>query len=291
MSISSIHFQIGLLAHDDAARAKATGSSTETEGDRQTPLEKRLQEIKEAVERLNALPPASVRMAAEKVELLKRRLEQLRATMLLLTPGQAKAMAKELKEIAGALAAAARDAGGATGLTGLGAGDAARATTTAQAAAAAQSGAAAASNAQAYAAAAKSADTASNPSAASDAEAAQASTVQAAIDKATEAADRAEAAIQKPMTLGAPAGADHKQRLRELLQEAVKMLRETLNLLKTKLQDDQEGRRAATDLKNAINDLDQHAALLGSNGLYNAQGAVNAIAGLTPEAAQFSIRA
>src|SRR5690606_12678320 len=122
---------------------------------------------------LNALPPASVRMAAEKVALLKRRLEQLRATMLLLTPGQAKAMAKELKEIAGALAAAARDAGGAASSAGLRASDAARAANAAQAAAAAQSGAAAASDAQAHAAAAKSADTASNPSTASDAEASQ----------------------------------------------------------------------------------------------------------------------
>lgn len=109
MSISPIHLRVNPYVKDETIRPR---SGADAEARQESFMEKRLRETGEALERLRAMPLRnSVQMAAEKVEMLKRRLEEIRVNLMFMTPEQAKAYARELKQIAGALSEAARNAG------------------------------------------------------------------------------------------------------------------------------------------------------------------------------------
>lgn len=79
------------------------------------PQEKRLREMQEGLKRLQAMPRPEKLAKQQKmnqVGYLQRRLDALKMMLLHASPEQAKALAKELKEIAGELASVAKQAGG-----------------------------------------------------------------------------------------------------------------------------------------------------------------------------------
>ena len=289
MSISPIHLRVNPYVKDETIRPR---SGADAEARQESFMEKRLRETGEALERLRAMPLRnSVQMAAEKVEMLKRRLEEIRVNLMFMTPEQAKAYARELKQIAGALSEAARNAGAAMG-SASGTDTATDVFNSAQALAAALSSrsvAGADADRQAKVDTSMADVTADSSNSTSTAQAG-AVAAQAALDKVSTTGDdhltrSNDAAESREIT----ANGDRKH-LRELLKEASKELRAALELLKSRLKEDKEGQRIATELAQAIQDLDEQRMPLDTGGLYDANGAVATISGPVSSLGNISIQ-
>ncbi|NLY27353.1 MAG: hypothetical protein GX049_07365 [Alcaligenaceae bacterium] len=289
MSISPIHLRVNPYVKDETIRPR---SGADAEARQESFMEKRLRETGEALERLRAMPLRnSVQMAAEKVEMLKRRLEEIRVNLMFMTPEQAKAYARELKQIAGALSEAARNAGVATG-SASGTDTATDVFNSAQALAAALSSrSVAGADADRQAKVDTSTDVTADSSNSTSTAQAGAVAAQAALDKVSTTGDdhltrSNDAAESREIT----ANGDRKH-LRELLKEASKELRAALELLKSRLKEDKEGQRIATELAQAIQDLDEQRMPLDTGGLYDANGAVATISGPVSSLGNISIQA
>ena len=289
MSISPIHLRVNPYVKDETIRPR---SGADAEARQESFMEKRLRETGEALERLRAMPLRnSVQVAAEKVEMLKRRLEEIRMTLMFMTPEQAKAYARELKQIAGALSAAARNAGAATG-SASGTDTATNVSNSAQALAASLSsgsGVGAGADRQAKVDTSM-ADVTADSSNSSSAAQAGAVAAQAALDKVSATGDDQDThSSNSAETREISANGDRKH-LRELLKEASKELRAALELLKSRLKEDKEGQRIATELAQAIQDLDEQRMPLDTGGLYDANGAVATISGPVSSLGNISIQ-
>lgn len=290
MSISPVHSRANPYVRDESVRPR---SGADVEARQESFMEKRLRETSEGLERLRAMPLRnSVQVAAEKVEMLKRRLEEIRMALMFMTPEQAKAYARELKQIAGALSAAARnagaDAGGASGTDA-----AANASNFAQAlAAAVASGFAASADADKQpevgaAIAVVTTEPSDDPSTAARTGAAAA---QAALDKALAPGDDQDGRSTNAAATREISAKGDKEHLRELLKEASQALRAALELLKSRLEEDEESQQVSKELAQAIQDLDEQGAQLSSSGLYDANGVVAAISGLASSLGNISIQ-
>lgn len=196
------------------------------------------------------------KMASLRAGMLKQRLDTLRAVMHKLPPGNYKALAQELKQIAKELAALGKQLGGAGAGVGAqvsiapaggGAEDGADAAAVEQAASAASGDQAEAAQAQAQAA---------------EAQAAQAQAQQAASQ--AEAAARDAAVPQEGSDnssrvdgLNESDDADDKN-LRKILTEAKQVLKELVALLKIKHQkNDKETRKIFDDIERELKELDK----------------------------------
>ena len=288
MSISPVHSSANPYVQNGTVRPR---SGADVEARQESFMEKRLRETGEALERLRAMPLRnSVQMAAEKVEMLKRRLEEIRVNLMFMTPEQAKAYARELKQIAGALSEAARNAGAATG-SASGTDTATDVFNSAQALAAALSSrSVAGADADRQAKVDTSTDVTADSSNSTSTAQAGAVAAQAALDKVSTTGDdhltrSNDAAESREIT----ANGDRKH-LRELLKEASKELRAALELLKSRLKEDKEGQRIATELARAIQDLDEQRMPLDTGCLYDANGVVAAISGPVSSLGNVSIQ-
>ncbi|MCD1586979.1 hypothetical protein K7H09_13245 [Halomonas sp. IOP_14] len=261
------------------------------------PFTKRLKKQQEALESLASLPTpkeASQQQATDKVGFLRQRIEMLKAMMAFASPEQLKNMAKELKSIARELAGAAKllnnQGGGGAGMTAIPSVVATPAvpTTAAQPAVAQTSGAESA-GAQAGG------DESAQATVSSDAQQAEAS-AQTAEDDAEKAAEQeAEKAAGEPESdesteLGVlpslpnliqnednrsksngPSASEHA--LRGVLTDAQKALREAVNELKVRLnEEDKEARRELKKAEEAMEKTDRAVAASTSEALYSSLG-------------------
>lgn len=190
------------------------------------PQEKQLRNMQEGLQRLRAMPSPqklAKQQAQNKVGYLQRRLDALKMMLLHASPEQAKALARELKEIAGQLASAAKSAGGRSS-----AGNAAQTASGSEAVPADAQGAAA-----------------ETPADIAEIE-------RAAVDRSkAEAANRREVPL-KPGNAGqTPANEEEIDNavLRGLLLDAKKLLKEVIDMLKPKLA--AAGKEAKDDLREA----------------------------------------
>ncbi|NAO96123.1 hypothetical protein CXF94_21435 [Halomonas sp. Choline-3u-9] len=261
------------------------------------PFTKRLKKQQEALESLASLPTpkeASQQQATDKVGFLRQRIEMLKAMMAFASPEQLKNMAKELKSIARELAGAAKllnnQGGGGSGMTAIPSVVATPAvpTTAAQPAVAQTSGAESAG-------APAGGDESAQATVSSDAQQAEAS-AQTAEDDAEKAAEQeAEKAAGEPESdesteLGVlpslpnliqnednrsksngPSASEHA--LRGVLTDAQKALREAVNELKVRLnEEDKEARRELKKAEEAMEKTDRAVAASTSEALYSSLG-------------------
>ncbi|UEQ04984.1 hypothetical protein LMS44_03735 [Halomonas profundus] len=261
------------------------------------PFTKRLKKQQEALESLASLPTpkeASQQQATDKVGFLRQRIEMLKAMMAFASPEQLKNMAKELKSIARELAGAAKllnnQGGGGAGMTAIPSVVATPAvpTTAAQPAVAQTSGAESAG-------APAGGDESAQATVSSDAQQAEAS-AQTAEDDAEKAAEQeAEKAAGEPESdesteLGVlpslpnliqnednrsksngPSASEHA--LRGVLTDAQKALREAVNELKVRLnEEDKEARRELKKAEEAMEKTDRAVAASTSEALYSSLG-------------------
>ena len=288
MSISPVHSSANPYVQNGTVRPR---SGADVEARQESFMEKRLRETGEALERLRAMPLRnSVQVAAEKVEMLKRRLEEIRMTLMFMTPEQAKAYARELKQIAGALSAAARNAGAATG-SASGTDTATNVSNSAQALAASLSsgsGVGAGADRQAKVDTSM-ADVTADSFNSSSAAQAGAVAAQAALDKVSATGDDQDTHSSNAAETREISAKGDRKHLRELLKEASKELRAALELLKSRLKEDKEGQKIAKELERAIQDLDEQRMQLDTGGLYDVNGAVAAISGPVSSLGNISI--
>lgn len=242
----------------------------------ENPESKRLKDLREALNQLKAtMNPKEMakKAAAEKIGMLQRRLMELKQMLLHASPEQAKALARELKSIAGELASAAKAAG------------------------------AASSDGQAmpvFSPAASDVQGAASASAPSDAEAAV----------SAEAAERAE--VEAEAAAGAAAGADGAEPaqapgqlqenkdgasgekrsnsvssieipdkvLKDMLKEARKLLKEAIDMVKSRMgHGDKESRQDVEDAEKKLREISLNTETqVTSASLYTSQG-VDAPAG------------
>ena len=261
------------------------------------PFTKRLKKQQEALESLASLPTpkeASQQQATDKVGFLRQRIEMLKAMMAFASPEQLKNMAKELKSIARELAGAAKllnnQGGGGAGMTAIPSVVATPAvpTTAAQPAVAQTSGAESAG-------APAGGDESAQATVSSDAQQAEAS-AQTAEDDAEKAAEQeAEKAAGEPESdesteLGVlpslpnliqnednrsksngPSASEHA--LRGVLTDAQKALREAVNELKVRLnEEDKEARRELKKAEEVMDKTDRAVAASTSDALYSSLG-------------------
>ena len=261
------------------------------------PFTKRLKKQQEALESLASLPTpkeASQQQATDKVGFLRQRIEMLKAMMAFASPEQLKNMAKELKSIARELAGAAKllnnQGGGGAGMTAIPSVVATPAvpTTAAQPAVAQTSGAESAG-------APAGGDESAQATVSSDAQQAEAS-AQTAEDDAKKAAEQeAEKAAGEPESdesteLGVlpslpnliqnednrsksngPSASEHA--LRGVLTDAQKALREAVNELKVRLnEEDKEARRELKKAEEVMDKTDRVVAASTSEALYSSLG-------------------
>lgn len=266
------------------------------------PFTKRLKKQQEALESLASLPTpkeASQQQATDKVGFLRQRIEMLKAMMAFASPEQLKNMAKELKSIARELAGAAKllnnQGGGGAGMTAIPSVVATPAVPTT----AVQTTAAQPAEAQANGADSAAAQAGGNESAqvtvSSDAQQAEAS-AQTAEDDAEKAAEQeAEKAAGEPESdesteLGVlpslpnliqnednrsksngPSASEHA--LRGVLTDAQKALREAVNELKVRLnEEDKEARRELKKAEEVMDKTDRVVAASTSEALYSSLG-------------------
>ncbi|CEP37482.1 MULTISPECIES: hypothetical protein [unclassified Halomonas] len=266
------------------------------------PFTKRLKKQQEALESLASLPTpkeASQQQASDKVGFLRQRIEMLKAMMAFASPEQLKNMAKELKSIARELAGAAKllnnQGGGGAGMTAIPSVVATTAvptagipTTAAQPAVSQTSGA---ESAGAQAGGGESAQS----TVSSDAQQAEAN-AQTAEDDAEKAAEQeAEKAAGEPEgdtstevgvlptlpTLiqnednrskgNGSSASEHA--LRGVLTDAQKELREAVNALNVRLnEEDKEARRELKKAEEAMEKTDRAVAASTSEALYSSLG-------------------
>jgi hypothetical protein len=250
------HTELSLLATKDANRS-VFGKPADAQLDR-------LRDMQEGVQRLQSMSGPK-NLSAGKVSFLKKRLEALKALLLHATPAQAKALAREIKSIAGELKAIAKDLG-----TG-GSGPSLSGTETAGASSAEQ---ASAESAVADGAA-ESMDVES--AAAETAEISGGNDVTASTGQSENLPDNAVGAedqsIQKNTgQSSSPQDADDVS-LRSALNDARKLLREVVGLLKVKLSiADKEAKEHLRAIEKSLSDLDDAMQLDVMDHLYSDQG-------------------
>lgn len=264
MELAGLGTAYDLLRSNSDARSKASE-------DRQA---KRLGEMQDAIKRLQAMPTPK-QMAKQdsmsRVDMLKKRLEVLKAMLLHASPEQARTLARELKNIAKELSSVAKSLGG-----------------NAQGAVSTPTGAAVASGATDdtgnASAEAQSEDSAATDTTAVDQAASSAS--DAAQTNGGQAKTEADAAAAASSAVGT---ADARQAgqgdgdgdLRAVLQDAKKLLKEVMGMLKAKMalaasaaRASKEEKQAKLDLQSAeksLADMEKSLALSSSE-LYSAQG-------------------
>lgn len=256
------------------------------------PFTKRLKKQQEALESLASLPTpkeASQQQATDKVGFLRQRLEMLKAMMAFASPEQLKNMAKELKSIARELAGAAKllnnQGGDGAGMTAIPSVVATTAIPTAEAQA---------SGADSAAAQAGGGESA-QATVSSDAQQAEASAKTAEDDAEKAAEQEAEKAAGEPegdesTELGvlpslpnliqnednrsksnSPSASEHA--LRGVLTDAQKELREVINALKIRLnEEDKEARRELKKAEEVMDKTDRVVAASTSEALYSSLG-------------------
>lgn len=256
------------------------------------PFTKRLKKQQEALEKLASLPTpkeAAQQQATDKVGFLRQRIEMLKAMMAFASPEQLKNLAKELKSIARELAGAAKllnnQGGSGAGMTAI---PSVVSTPAAQPAVAQTSGAESA-GAQAGG------DESAQASVSSDAQQAEASATTAEDDAEKAAEQEAEKAAGEPegdesAELGVlpslpnlihnednrsknsgPSASEHA--LRGVLTDAQKALREAVNMLKIRLnEEDKEARRELKKAEEAMEKTDRAVAASTSEALYSSLG-------------------
>ncbi|MGE6778710.1 hypothetical protein ACQKFL_13835 [Vreelandella titanicae] len=261
------------------------------------PFTKRLKKQQEALESLASLPTpkeASQQQATDKVGFLRQRIEMLKAMMAFASPEQLKNMAKELKSIARELAGAAKllnnQGGGGAGMTAIPSVVATTAvpTTAAQPAVAQTSGAESAGGPAGG-------DESAQATVSSDAQQTEASAETAEDDAEKAAEQEAEKAAGEPESdesteLGVlpslpnliqnednrsksngPSASEHA--LRGVLTDAQKALREAVNELKVRLnEEDKEARRELKKAEEAMEKTDRAVAASTSEALYSSLG-------------------
>ncbi|WP_386082395.1 hypothetical protein ACFIOZ_03915 [Vreelandella sp. F11] len=265
------------------------------------PFTKRLKKQQEALESLASLPTpkeASQQQASSKVGFLRQRIEMLKAMMAFASPEQLKNMAKELKSIARELAGAAKllnsQGGGGAGMTAI----PSVVSTPAVASAAAPTAVAQPSGTESAAAQA-SGDESSQAPVSSDAQQAETSAQTAEEDAERSAEEKAEQEAEK--AAGEPEGdeatelgvlpslptlvqnADNRSKsngpsasehaLRGVLTDAQKELREAVNMLKIRLnEEDKEARRELKKAEEIMEKTDHAVAASTSDALYSSLG-------------------
>lgn len=239
------------------ATRPAAGAGAERTAD--SPQAKRLQEMKEGLEKLNSLPSPkemAKQAATARVAMLKQRLDAMKKLLAFATPQMAKALARELKEMARELAAAARELGGgadAAALTATPAGGAEQAAAQQAAGEDGQASAAAREAAQATASAH------AEPHDKARAE-----------DAPPNAQDEDGPVTGRERTVTPAASSDSS--LRDLIIEVRKKLKDALAVVKMQLEKaDREGRRDAAEAERALRKVDQ--ALREGDGLQPGAGA------------------
>lgn len=212
---------------------------------------KRLQNIQDALQRLDAMPSRKIggkQAAMDRIGMLRQRLDEMKSLLLYATPQMAKALAKELKSVAKELAAIAGS--GVSVPSGADAGQAQAAASQAESVSETQ---AASGQADASSATAASADTSSG-------QAVDSSGKPGSVDSS-----------------GTAQEGDTKV-LQALLMDARKLLKEVVGMLKPKLA--QAGKEARQDMQAAekyVSDLD-HALVSGQgagDALYTALGGLS----------------
>lgn len=228
----------------------------------ETPQQKRLQQMQESLKRLQEMPTPKTsqkQAAAEKVAWLKRRLDSLKAMLLHATPEQAKALARELKSIAKELGSVAKSLSSGSESAALGP---------------------TVHNAGATGAESAGKDAEAAALRQAEAEAAQADVGESA-ETGGESATAAAAQVAAQQEDAKPGGRDEQKdaamevaadkSLRQLLAEARKLLKESINLLKAKLAD-AESRKDLQSAEKSLEEMDQALAQGGDSSLYTAQG-------------------
>lgn len=195
--------------------------------------DKRLKNMQEGLQRLKEMPSPqkmAKQQAQNKVGALQRRLDALKMMLLNATPEQAKALARQLKDIAGQMASAAKSAGSAS-----------------------TPGQAVPSGAENLAVAAE-----TEAASAASAETRSGIAVEAALSREKQEDGQAESAREQITVSNAPQSAGNEAEiddavLRGLLLDAKKLLKEVIDMLKPKLAS--AGKEAKDDLKEAEKQL------------------------------------
>lgn len=230
------------------AWTRATPAPVPLQLQREDQQASQLEKMQEGLAKLKAMPR---KMAQEKAAYLQRRLMELKQMLMHASPQQAKALMKELKSIASELGAVAKSAAGMGGeAPAAGAG-------------AAQAPAATASEDQAPAADVAAVD-ASAPSTGAPAQ-------------GDAAAEAGAGQPQPAQAAGAGEGGDAAS-LKQVLTEARRLLKETLEMIKAKLGHGQK--EALADLREAekkLGEIDEALSNMDSGSLYTSLGDVGAL--------------
>ena len=260
------------------------------------PFTKRLKKQQEALESLASLPTpkeASQQQATDKVGFLRQRIEMLKAMMAFASPEQLKNMAKELKSIARELAGAAKllsnQGGGGGGMTAIPSvvPTASAPTTVAQASGAESAGTQAGGDESAEARVSSDAQQA-EANAKTAEENAEKSTEEKAEQEAEKAAGESDG--DKPTEVGvlpslpnliqneenrskSTGSSASEHALRGVLTDAQKVLREAVNELKVRLnEEDKEARRELKQAEEVMEKTDRAVAASTSETLYSSLG-------------------
>jgi len=227
------------------ARKNSSDKESLAQVDEESLQAKRLRDMKEGLQRLQAMPSAkesAKKLALARVEQLKKQIEQLRALLMAATPEQARALARQIAVIAKELSGLAKETGGNTSSATV-------ATST------------------------KTTNTSSDTSTASQARDAEktANTTGADTDSVssteTVKPTKATALLQQ----NAPQKSEDSDKdLRNSLQDAAKKLKNLIELLKTRLRE--HDKLAQSDVRKAESSLNQLNETLNRSELYSALG-------------------
>lgn len=230
---------------------------------------KQLSDMQEALKRLQAMPSPKALVqqnAANRVAMLKQRLDTLKAMLLHASPEQAKALARELKSIAKELAGAAKSLGFGAGGGGVEVGPNVAADNNAGESSASESGAANSTAAASDVLAANNAGqrvTGWNP----------AEQNMKADSGDSEQAAASGVASQHQTNAKSSATDEGDQGLRAALLEAKKVLKEVLAMLKAKLANaGKETKRDLQDIDKSLTEISRALAQGGGLELYTGQG-------------------
>ena len=249
----------------------------------ENPESKRLKELREALSQLKAtMDPKEMakRAAAEKIGMLQRRLMELKQMLLHASPEQAKALARELKSIAGELASAAKAAGAASSggqamPTLSPAASDAQETASATVSSEAEAAAAAVSAKAAEKAEVEAQAAAGTAAEAAGAEEAKAGQVPGNIQETKEGAPGQKSSNSVASAIEIP-----DKVLKDMLSEARKLLKEAIDMLKLKMgRGDKESRQDVEDAEKKLREISLNTETqVTSASLYTSQG-VDGLAG------------
>ena len=276
----------GLLRKADGSKQDAAGKTQQNELSKaQQDALDRLGKWQEAMQKLNKLPTAQESKKANaqaKINELQRRLMDLKQLLLHATPQMAKALIAELKSIAGELGSAAKALADTSG-SGSGASQVSVTVTGGAStdAAAAESGTAAASAEGAAQAAQAQADQAGQAAEAQADQAAQAAEAQAGqaaaatSGQATQAGQDSQNASQNAgQAEGARAlGGNGQSSAKDALEEAKRLLKEVLSMMKAKLANAPKADRDRLHaVENSLDEISQAQAAMSGPDLYSSLG-------------------